>query len=136
MTRSDDDALRWAGDDDADLAPGWTPVGEPSLVPPAPEEPEESSVGAAALVLFGVFAGVYLLFSAGWALAALDAGPALADPVALVMYDIGRWLAVLAAPLWFAGVLLLARGRARLWWLLAGVVVLVPLPFLMGGGTV
>mgnify|MGYP000050091899 CR=1 FL=1 len=134
MTRSDDDALHWAGDEDAELAPGWKPVGEPALVQPAPDEPDEPAMSATTLVLFGVFAGVFLLYSAGWALSALQPGPAFADPVAQVMYDVGRWLAVISAPLWFACVLLVAHGRTRLWWLLAGVLVLAPLPFVFDGG--
>jgi len=82
-----------------------------------------------------VLGGVYLLYSIGWLISAIGAAPVLADPVAQFMYALGRWFAVAAPALWFATVLWLAseRRRARLFWLLAGAVVLVPVPFLLRG---
>ena len=52
------------------------------------------------------------------------------------MYQGSLWLAVLAPVLWFATVFLLTRA-ARAWvrfaWLAAGVILLVPWPFVMIG---
>lgn len=159
MTRdSDDDALRWEGDEDPTLAPGWKAVGGPAQLghandatptPTAPEGHHEAGgaavdrsehsspaqTGSAELVLLGVLGGVYLLYAIGWLFAALADLPLLADPVAQFMYGLGRWFAVAAAPLWFGAALWLTAGRhrARLIWLIAGALLLVPVPFLLRG---
>lgn len=143
MTRDpddDDDALRWEGDDDPTLAPGWKTVGKPVPLEAAPAEPEAQAdaaaqPGSAELVMLGLLGGVYLLYSIGWLITASRPAPVLADPVAQFMYGFGRWFAVAAPALWFGAVLWLAaeRRRARLLWLIAGAVVLVPVPFLLRG---
>ncbi|WP_157372790.1 DNA polymerase III subunit gamma/tau [Agromyces sp. Root81] len=160
MTRdSDDDALRWEGDDDPTLAPGWKTVGAPAAVPAAEgDSPDEhraaiaddesaseaenaevadaaSQTSSAELVVLGVLGGIYLLYAIGWLVVALGEAPVFADPVAQFMYGLGSWFAVLAAPLWFGAVLWLAADhrRARLIWLIAGAVLLVPVPFLLRG---
>src|SRR5687768_216945 len=152
MTRdSDDEALRWHGDDDPTLAPGWKTVGNPVEVPSvadsaddgeraddgdgddAPDAPSQTA--SVELVVLGVLGGVYLLYAIGWLLVATTAAPPLADPVADFMYGLGRWFAVAAPALWFGAVLWLAAGhpRARVAWLVAGAVLLVPVPFLLRG---
>ena len=160
MTRdSDDEALRWEGDDDPTLAPGWKTVGNPVELGGAAATPEETTkTGAAAtaaatsddatgdtdapaqtgsveLVVLGVLGGVYLLYAVGWLIVATTAAPPLADPVADFMYALGRWFAVAAPALWFGAVLWLAAGhrRTRVAWLVAGAVLLVPVPFLLRG---
>ena len=169
----DDDALRWEGDDDPTLAPGWKVVGKPPPLDAAsdgtdaaasdadadaeaevpapdtadtaeadsaheepPHEPDATrQAGSAELVILGVLGGVYLLYSIGWLIWATTPAPELADPVAQFMYGLGRWLAVAAPALWFGTVLWLAaeHRRARLLWLIAGAVLLVPIPFLLRG---
>ena len=171
MTRDpDDDALRWEGDDDPTLAPGWRTVGKPVPLDAATEAPDAAASGAPAradgsdgaatvapeaddtaageseadaarqagsaeLVILGVLGGVYLLYTIGWLIWATTPAPELADPVAQFMYGLGRWLAVAAPALWFGTVLWLAaeHRRARLLWLIAGAVLLVPVPFLLRG---
>ena len=142
---SDDDALRWEGDDDdPTLAPGWKAVGTPVPVTGSTDDVDTEAAGetdaakqpgSAELVMLGVLGGVYLLYSIGWLIAATTAPPQLADPVAQFMYSLGRWFAVAAPALWFATVLWLAteHRRARLIWLIAGAVLLVPVPFLLRG---
>lgn len=144
MTRdSDDEALRWQGDDDPTLAPGWKTVGEPVELP-APDEAVDdrdddpdapTPTGSVELVVLGVLGGVYLLYAIGWLLVATTAAPPLGDPVAAFMYGLGRWFAVAAPALWFGAVLWLAAGhrRARITWLVAGAVLLIPVPFLLRG---
>ena len=170
MTRDpDDDALRWEGDDDPTLAPGWKTVGKPVPLDAAPEGTDAAASGAPAadgsdgaamvapeadataagerdadatrqagsaeLVILGVLGGVYLLYTIGWLIWATTPAPELADPVTQFMYGLGRWVAVAAPALWFGTVLWLAaeHGRARLLWLIAGAVLLVPVPFLLRG---
>ncbi|KQZ08654.1 hypothetical protein ASD23_09665 [Agromyces sp. Root1464] len=143
MTRdSDDDALRWEGDDDPTLAPGWKTVGSPTSAAPRPDaaaeahggadargaveelgdesavdEPEgadaAAQTGSAELVVLGVLGGIYLLYAIGWLITALGEAQIFADPVAQFMYGLGSWFAVIAAPLWFGTVLWLASGNRR-----------------------
>jgi hypothetical protein len=146
----DDDALRWEGDDDPTLAPGWKRVGETARLetttdaaggaasPPAvaTADPDaRGQAGSVELVVLGLLGGVYLLYAIGWLIWASTPPVELGDPVAQFMYGLGRWFAVLAPVLWFAAVLWLAAAhpRARLLWLVAGAVLLVPVPFLLRG---
>jgi len=151
----DDEALRWEGDDDPTLVPGWKRVGEPAERPAGavahddeddaeasdrtvePEDEPDAAMqpGSAELVLLGVFAGVYLLYSIGWLFTATGfAALGADDPVSSFMFTVGLWLAVLAPTLWYVTVFVSTRGRprARLVWMLIGVVVLAPLPFVVG----
>ena len=156
----DDDALRWEGDDDPTLAPGWKTVGEPVRseqqdaaasgtdsesnatvveagvdADDADETDAATGTSATELVVLGVLGGIYLLYVIGWLITATGPAPQLADPVAQFMYGLGRWFAVLAPALWLGTVLWLLseRRRARLMWLIAGAVLLVPVPFLLRG---
>ncbi|MRG58828.1 DNA polymerase III subunit gamma/tau [Agromyces sp. CFH 90414] len=164
MTRDpdDDDALRWEGDDDPTLAPGWKRVGgpdsEPSTVdaasdgerhaadePAAPgERPSNATTTAATpdatrqagsveLIVLGVLGGVYLLYTVGWLLTVIRTDAPGTSIVGDAMYLTGLWLAVLAPALWFGLVFALVSRRAlRLVWLAVGAIVLVPLPFVLG----
>ncbi|MFF2277486.1 DNA polymerase III subunit gamma/tau [Agromyces sp. NPDC058126] len=161
---ADDDALRWEGDDDATLAPGWKAVGTPvplkGAATTAPrtgagsdadagtgtgtdagtEEGDDTvapaggaQTGSVELVVLGVLGGVYLLYTIGWIITALRTATPGMSVVGDFMYSLGLWLAVLAAPLWFVLALRGARtARSRLAWLVAGAVVLAPLPFIFG----
>lgn len=149
----EDDALRWEGDDDSTLAPGWrrvgTPVpltragetagegkgtdGAPPAVEPEPDSRTRTQTGSVELVLIGVLGGAYLLYTIGWLLTAVRTTQPGMGVLGDVMYGIGLWLAVLAPGLWFALVYALARRpQVRLVWLAIGAVVLVPLPFVLG----
>lgn len=142
----DDDALRWEGDDDPTLAPGWRRVGATNPV-------DESSVDAAVasngdheqaasaprqagsfeLVAFGIFGGIYLLYSVGWLVTLTRTGLPGTSLVGDFMYQLGLWAAVLAAPAWFAVTVWLTRhARTRVLWLVLGAILLVPLPFVIG----
>lgn len=146
----EDEALRWEGDDDATLAPGWRAVGTPVPVA-APgdgttdaaasvDDDSETAAeaadqpGSAELVLLGVFGGVYLLYTLGWILSVLRVQNPAADPVGQFMFALGLWLAALAPALWFGVTFALTRGRprARLVWMLIGAVVLLPVAFVAG----
>ena len=157
----EDDALRWEGDDDASLAPGWKRVGSPvplastgdAAATPIENETTDAAAsastvdeaagvdegspaqpGSAELVLLGVFGGVYLLYTLGWILSVLRVQNTAAEPLSQFMFALGMWLAVLAPALWFGVTFALTRGRARarLVWLLVGAVVLLPIAFVAG----
>lgn len=93
--------------------------------------------GSVLLVLYGVFAGVGLLYTLAWLFSALRfaAGGIFADPLPAAMYTLGLSLAVLAPAFWAVAVFAALRGRAaalRLLWLLLGALVLVPWPWILG----
>lgn len=163
MTRDqDDDALRWEGDDDPTLAPGWRRVGNAAPLTDARDgeradasaadladgdadaaatgEPgaetsaaERRQSGSVELLVLGVLAGIYLLYTVGWLLTAVRTDAPGTSIVGDAMYTLGLWLAVLAPALWFGLVYaVVARPSRRLLWLVVGAVVLVPLPFVLG----
>lgn len=99
-----------------------------------PGEPAALSNGM--LIALGVFGGVYLLYAIGWLLGGLRLQGGAAYLVTDVMYQGSLWLAVLAPPLWFGSTFVLTRRSpawARIVWLVAGAVLLVPWPFIMIG---
>lgn len=97
---------------------------------------EKTPMGNAELIVLGVLGGVYALFAIGWLIGGLRLQGWRPFLVTDAMYQGSLWLAVLAPVLWFATVFLLTRA-ARTWvrfaWLVAGVVLLVPWPFVMIG---
>ncbi|KJL43445.1 hypothetical protein RS82_01501 [Microbacterium trichothecenolyticum] len=134
----------------AELPKGFTAVGKGSetlgsadapaaeSVPEAPTAtaPDRRPMGNGALIAFGVLGGVYALFAIGWLIGGLRLQGRAQYLVTDVMYQGSLWLAVLAPLLWFATTLLLTRA-SRAWlrftWLAAGVVLLLPWPFVMIG---
>ena len=98
---------------------------------PAPEAPTSSIL----LVTYGIVAGVFLLYAIGWFTTVRRSS--YVDPSVLgsFMSVLGEILAVAAAPVWFGVVFLLTRRSkpiVRLLWLLLGLVLLVPIPFVLG----
>jgi hypothetical protein len=155
----DDDPTLAAGQAPAepDLPEGWTvptasgPVASRAATPPSDTDasvaPTRASTGSGkseaespvaagsvALVGMGILAGIYLLYTVGWFIAASRIDDPVADPVAQFMFSLGAWIAVAAPVIWFGGAFWLTnRPRHRFLWLLAGVVLLAPLPFIAGG---
>ncbi|MFB7891401.1 DNA polymerase III subunit gamma/tau [Microbacterium sp. NPDC056044] len=97
---------------------------------------DRQPMGNGALIAFGVLGGVYALYAIGWLIGGLRLQGRAQYLVTDVMYQGSLWLAVLAPLLWFATTLLLTRA-SRAWlrfvWLAAGVVLLLPWPFVMIG---
>jgi len=125
-TAPDDDALRWEGDDDP------TPD---EVVADAPAEQQGTS--AALLVVYGVLAGVFLIYTIGWLSIVTGSTVQYPDVLGNLMYQLGELLAILAPAAWMTAVFALTRGRrvvVRLVWLLIGVVVVLPWPALAGAG--
>lgn len=132
-----------------DLPPGFMPVGKGSDAfaggsrapgPAAPTTERDAAVpstmGNAELITLGVIGGFSLLYAIGWLIGGLRLQGTAEFLVAPLAYQVSLWLAVLAPLAWFATTLVLTRG-SRLWirfaWLVAGVVLLVPWPFIMVG---
>lgn len=97
---------------------------------------EPQPIGTVGLVLVGVLGGVYLLYTVGWLIGGLRLKPLANLIVADAMYLPWLVLAVAAPALWFLVSWVLTRGRAaglRMLLLAAGVVLLIPWPFVMMG---
>ncbi|MGP3536035.1 DNA polymerase III subunit gamma/tau [Microbacterium sp. RD1] len=159
-TGRDDDALSWDGDEDPTLdggrarpatpesspseplPKGFTPVGRGSRAAraaqtAADEAVEPTPLGNVALVALGMIAAALLLFAVGWLIVSLRLQAVQGNLPVPAPTLVGITLAAAAAPLvWFVTVYALTR-HARTWvrfvWLLAGVVLLVPWPFLATG---
>ena len=160
----DDDALGWAGDDDptlvsgstttpertdapgaaaagpgaaepaSDLPAGWEVTGSPGGYVDAPEG--KAPLSSPALVGLGILGGVYLLYTIGWFIGVSRLTNPPADVLTEFMFSLGTWLAIAAPAVWFASAYWLTRGKPR-WrwtWLILGVVLLAPLPFIAGSG--
>jgi hypothetical protein len=164
MDNTDDEALKWAGDDarqrgggtwsvpkrreGASLSPSPDQGIEPTKVVERAEIADDtvaanspgaspSSVGdSVALVATGVFAGVYLLFTVAWLITALRNPVQIADPLGNIMFLLGLWFAVAAGPATF--VASLVAGNNRLWLrfvcLVLGALVLIPWPYFTWAG--
>jgi hypothetical protein len=148
----DDEALTWAGDpepvetqgrqgrkktdDEPAVASGWKVVGKPGRIATAPEDHRPGQLSSVALVTYGVLAGIYLLYTIGWLIAAQRTTGVPADIVGGVMFTVGLWFAVLSPALWIAAAFWTTRNstslRARLLTLAVGVLVLAPWPFIVG----
>lgn len=93
------------------------------------------TIGSGQLVAYGVFAGIYLLFTIAWMIAGMRNTGAVGNPLGDIVYRLGVFLAVAAPPLWFIATLALTssrRGALRLLWLFIGALILAPWPFILG----
>jgi len=132
---SDDDALTWGTERDA------THV-ESVVDEPQDDETEldeaPAPTSSVLLVVYGIFAGVFLLYVVGWIIAVQSIDVGSAGALALVLDRVAQFLAFLSPVIWFFGVLLLVpntKARRRILWLVLGVVVLAPWPFVLGFGS-
>jgi len=142
---SDEDALSWLGDKpDRVAAPGASSSAKSASKrrKREPDEPtfdelmhpdERAQLPSWALVVFGLFAGVYLLFSVAWLVVALNPPVAIGDPFGSFMWVGSLWLATLGGVIWFLGTLALGASRSigwRMMMLAVGAIVLIPWPYL------
>jgi hypothetical protein len=147
-----DAALTWDGEGDVTHepaptrrrpAPRATPetraTPEPTATPATPAATATavapSQTSGFVLVTYGILAATYLFYAFGWLTTTTNTIVAMGDPLGDFMFQLGEVLAVASAPVWFGAVLLFTRSRkpiVRLLWLLLGLVVLLPVPFIMG----
>lgn len=102
----------------------------------APVTDEPQPLSSSLLVALGVIAGAYLLFTIGWIVGGLRLEGTALFLVSAVGYRFAFWLAVAAPALWFVAVLVLTRTTrswVRVVCLVAGLLLLVPWPFVMVG---
>jgi hypothetical protein len=104
----------------------------------AAAEKASAQLSSAALITLGILGGVYMLYTIGWGIVVARTTVTFfpLDSLFLeICFRIGQFLSIAAAPLWFVSTLLLTQKRtwrSRLGWLLLGVFVLVPWPFIQG----
>lgn len=104
---------------------------EPVEAPAAHEAPTSSIL----LVSYGIIAGIFLLYAIGWFTTVRRSSYIDPSVLGAFMSILGEVLAVAAAPVWFGAVFLLTRHSkpiVRLLWLLLGLLLLIPVPFVLG----
>jgi hypothetical protein len=129
----DDDALSWGDETDpthVDARPAvqQDATGDASAAPPA--------TSSTMLVVYGVFGGAYLLYIVGWIIAVRRDTYTQGSLLSEIMYQFGEFLAIASPAVWIGAVLLLtreSRATARVLWLMAGLLLLAPWPFILGG---
>lgn len=148
MSTHEDDALSWAGDEDRLVtgapesakreARGASSVNKKSSTAEAAHSDQAPyGLSSVALVGFGIFGGVYLLYSVAWLITALRNPTQIADPLGNAMFVLGLWLSVAAPALWFSAVLYLGKSSSvakRMLFLLLGALVFIPWPYLSWAG--
>jgi hypothetical protein len=101
----------------------------PGPTGPAPRSP-------VLLVAYGIAAGVFVLYVIGWIVAIPRAtSTAIPGSFGEIMTAAGAGVAIASGPLWFGCAVLLTRKSAtwvKIVWLAVGVVLLAPLPLLIG----
>jgi len=131
----DADALTWAGDEEQGRAAPRlrgedAPVVVDSAAGPVAETPGSGGRRAATVA----FALPYLVLAVGWILSVEQLSSGARDLAYEIVWQFGEFLAMLAAPAWFAATLALTRGSrplVRVGWLALGLGVLLPWPILL-----
>lgn len=139
-SESDDVTAGAAG---AAVTAGASDVAGETKAPGAASAASRAELSNSALVLYGVFGGMYLLYTVGWFLiaqyfaSANNAAASTSGIIGGILQVTIYWAAALAPGAWFATVYFLARQR-KPWffptWLILGLVVLLPLPLFTTGG--
>lgn len=146
----DDAALRWDEFDDfshvesdaaiaartADEAHGAGLDDPDASAVTAASDPPVARAAAGARLLTAGAALVYLALTVGWIIG-IGLVPLSGPTIAIeIMYQFSEFLAIIAAPLWFAAVMSLTRegqrAAHRYGWLALGTLVLLPWPIVLG----
>jgi hypothetical protein len=134
-----EEAFRWDGESDPSHVAGPKAAKQRREARGDDGEADDATLApvtsSALLVTYGILGGVYLLYSIGWIISVTRSVVTLPTLLAEIMYQFGEFLAIAAPALWFFSVFVLTRGRrpiVRLVWLLVGLVVLLPLRFVLG----
>lgn len=127
--QDDDEALSWAGETDPTHVAARKPVVADAAAVPAPSG--KPAMNSALLIVFGIIAGVYLLYAVGWGFYAFTTTVPVAGVFPIIMYQFGEFLAIVSPFLWAMGVWILVKKPVwRILWLFIGVLLLAPWPFI------
>lgn len=128
---ADDAALSWGDEHDAT----YVDAPENTVTARARRERDpDAPTGSGSLVGMGVIGAVYLLYTVAWLITASTQYVTGANGLLTVAVDVLRILAIVAPAAWFLVTLWVgatSRTRTRFLWLVLGLVVLVPWPFVM-----
>lgn len=103
--------------------------------PPVETAPQ---LPAILLVTYGILGGIHLIYLAGWVIVLQrlnSISVPSSDALSEIMSQFGEALAIMSPVAWFAAAFMLTKGRrpiVRLLWLLAGLVVVAPWPYVLG----
>ena len=126
----DEEALSWSGETDP------THVAAPALEKKALTADDgdgAETTSSVVLVVFGILTGVYVLYAVGWGIHAFTEPVPVSGVFEAIMYQLGEFFSIVSPFLWAGAVWMLVKKPTwRLLWLFVGVIVLVPLPFIMG----
>lgn len=128
----DEEALSWDGDDD--VVRGEDP--EATRVEDQPKRgifDVVREMSRRERVISAGFMLVALVWAVGWGVVVAQNPIRLPDTLMTVMYELGEFLAIVAAPLAAFTVIQLARGRTRMLWLAAVTIVTFPWPLIVEG---
>ncbi len=119
---------------------GWQdPVQPLSLDEIAAAEEEKPRTSDVSLVSIGILMGVYALYTVAWFLAAKSYSlyysvvVTSSGIVGDILYQALIWLTAVTPAIWFLVSFQLTKGKApwkRIAWLVAGAIVLIPIPYL------
>lgn len=127
----DDEALNWAGETDPTHVAASASTKDAAESAPSTAK---AGTGSFFLIVFGILAGIYLLYAIGWGIHAFTHSVPVAGIFPVIMYQLGEFLAIVSPFLWAGAVWLFLRKPVwRLFWLFVGVLVLAPWPFILGG---
>jgi hypothetical protein len=129
----DQDALSWAGDEEQGRAAPRLREPE-SAVTAADVEAQEAPGSRGRSVATVAFLVPYLAITVGWIFTVQLLASGSASLFAEILWQFGEFLAMLAAPLWFAATLSLTKAHrpmVRVGWLALGLGVLVPWPLVL-----
>lgn len=132
MAEANDDALSWGGESD----PTHVDSGEPDAGAGPDSAALAPGVSSPMLVVYGVFGGIYLLYTVGWLIIAIRGSQTTGVVLNDLMLHASTLLAVAAAPAWFIATLALTTGRRswlRILILVIGALILIPWAFMSGG---
>ena len=104
-------------------------------IPASPQVEAVPTRSSFQLVSYGVIGAVFVLYAIGWAIALLRDPAPDATGLDAIMRAFGVGVAIAAGPLWFACIYLVTRKNrlvVTLLWLVLGIVLLVPWPFISG----
>jgi hypothetical protein len=156
---SDDEALSWDAQNDPTYVtddqakPAARPAKKPKQAKAtraaeatSATEPDDAAAIAAddaptgtssfLLVTYGIIAGAFLLYAVGWVFGLGHVNVTQNDVLTRTMSLITQGLTIAAPAIWFGGAFLITRNRpaiTRLLLLIAGLVVTIPLPFILLG---
>jgi hypothetical protein len=128
----DDEALRWAGDEERGRDAPNLRGAEPSAEVTVEDEPVVAPGSRGRTAASVAFVVPYLLYAVAWIFAVQNLSSGSTSLPSEVLWQFGEFLTILAAPLWFAATLTLTRDLrplARVGWLALGLGVLIPWPF-------